>query len=149
GVAAAAVAALRDRKVGVEALLEHLPAPDFPGGGQIISSPEDIAAIYRGGRGSIKLRARYRIEELARGQWQLVIDELPHGVSSQKVLEEIEELTNPKVRANRKAVTAEQQQLRQSVLAVLDAVRDEAGKEAAVRLVFEPRSSRVDQQELV
>src|SRR5690606_30557591 len=110
---------------------------------------EDIAAIYRGGRGSIKLRSRYRIEELARGQWQLVIDELPHGVSSQKVLEEIEELTNPKVRANRKAITTEQQQLRQAVLAVLDTVRDEAGKEAAVRLVFEPRSSRVEQQELV
>ncbi|MEB2319424.1 MAG: DNA topoisomerase IV subunit A [Pseudomonadota bacterium] len=148
-VAAAAVAALRNPKIGVEELLEHLPAPDFPGGGQIISPPEDIAAIYRGGRGSIKLRARHHIEELARGQWQLVIDELPHGVSSQKVLEEIEELTNPKVRANRKAITAEQQQLRQTVLAVLDTVRDEAGKEAAVRLVFEPRSSRVDQQELI
>ncbi len=148
-VAAAAVAALRNPKIGVEELLEHLPAPDFPGGGQIISPAEDIAAIYRGGRGSIKLRARYRVEELARGQWQLVIDELPHGVSSQKVLEEIEELTNPKVRANRKAVSAEQQQLRQTVLAVLDAVRDESGKEASVRLVFEPRSSKVEQRDLV
>src|SRR5690554_4337306 len=127
-VAAAAVAALRNPKIGIEQILEHLPAPDFPGGGQIISPAEDICAIYRGGRGSIKLRARYRIEDLARGQWQLVIEQLPHGVSSQKVLEEIEELTNPKVRANRKAVSAEQQQLRQTVLAVLDAVRDESGK---------------------
>jgi topoisomerase IV subunit A len=58
-----------------------LPAPDLPGGGQIISSPTDLSEAYRTGRGSIKVRARYRIEELARGQWQLVIDELPPGTS--------------------------------------------------------------------
>ena len=53
--------------------------------------------IYASGRGSLKARARYAFEDLARGQWQLVVTELPHGVSTQKVLEEIEELTNPKV----------------------------------------------------
>lgn len=148
-VAAAAVAALRNPKITTEEVLAHLPAPDFPGGGQIISDPETITAVYESGRGSIKLRARYHFEELARAQWQLVIDELPHGVSAQKVLEEIEELSNPKVRTGRKSLTSEQQQLRQGVLAVLDTVRDEAGKDAAVRLVFEPRSSKVDREELV
>jgi topoisomerase-4 subunit A len=77
------------------------------------------------------VRARWKIEDLARGQWQLVVTELPPGTSTQKVLEEIEELTNPKVKAGKKALTQEQVQLKASVLAVLDAVRDESGKEAA------------------
>src|SRR5690606_38902769 len=100
-------------------------------------------------RGSLKVRARHRFEDLARGQWQLVVTELPHGVSAQKVLEEIEELTNPKVKAGKKSLTPEQLQAKQAMLAVLDSVRDESGKDAAVRLVFEPRSSRIDQDELL
>ena len=101
------------------------------------------------GRGSLKVRARWKIEDLARGQWQLVVQELPPGVSAQKVLEEIEELTNPKVKTGKKALTADQQQLKASVLAVLDVVRDESSKDAPVRLVFEPKTSKIDQQELV
>ena len=126
-----------------------VPGPDYPGGGQIISSARDIADAYGSGRGSLKVRARWKIEELARGQWQLVITELPPGVSSQRVLEEIEELTNPKVKAGKKALTADQQQLKASLLAVLDGVRDESSKSAAVRLVFEPKSSRTPQQEVI
>ena len=86
---------------------------------------------------------------MARGQWQLVVTELPPGVSSQRVLEEIEELTNPKVKAGKKALSQDQLQLKASMLAVLDLVRDESGKEAAVRLVFEPKTSRIEQQELI
>jgi topoisomerase IV subunit A len=97
----------------------------------------------------MKMRARYTIEEMARGQWQLVVNELPAGVSSQKVLEEIEELTNPKIKMGKKALSADQLQLKQTVLSVLDAVRDESGKEAAVRLVFEPKTSRIEQGELL
>ena len=93
------------------------------------------------------MRARYSYEELARGQWQLVVTELPPSTSSQRVLEEIEELTNPKIRAGKKALTAEQQQTKQLVLSVLDTVRDESGRDAAVRLVFEPRTSRIDREE--
>ena len=95
------------------------------------------------------MRARWKIEDLARGQWQLVVNELPPNVSSQKVLEEIEELTNPKVKAGKKALTQEQTQLKASLLAVLDGVRDESSKDAPVRLVFEPKSSRIEQQELI
>jgi len=148
-VAGAAALLIRSPKAGLDELLALMPGPDFPGGAQVISATEDIRDVYASGRGSLKVRARYAVEDLARGQWQLVVQELPHGVSAQKVLEEIEELTNPKVRAGKKSLSAEQQQLRQTVLGVLDTVRDEAGKDAPVRLVFEPRSSRVDQQELV
>ena len=80
---------------------------------------------------------------------QLVVNELPPGVSTQKVLEEIEELTNPKVRAGKKALTAEQTQLKAAVLAVLDVVRDESSKDAPVRLVFEPKTSRISQEEFI
>jgi topoisomerase-4 subunit A len=148
-VAAAAASLVRKPDLTLDELLEILPGPDFPGGAQIISAAEDIREVYAVGRGSIKVRARYVFEELARGQWQLVITQLPPGVSSQKVLEEIEDLTNPKVKLGRKALTAEQLQLKQSVLGVLDGVRDESGKDAPVRLVLEPRSSRISQQELL
>ena len=148
-VAQAAVATLRDPKITLDDLLRIIPGPDFPGGGQIISPASDLRDLYEGGRGSVKVRARWKIEEMARGQWQLVVTELPHGTSAQKVLEEIEELTNPKVRANKKSLTPEQQSNRQLLLSVLDRVRDEAGKDAPVRLVFEPKSSRISQAELV
>jgi topoisomerase-4 subunit A len=140
---------LKDPQASLDELLAVLPGPDFPGGGQVISAAADIREIYASGRGSLKARARLRFEELARGQWQLVVDELPPGTSAQKVLEEIEELTNPKVKAGKKSLTAEQQQLKQIVLAQLDSVRDESGRDAAVRLVFEPRTSKIDRDAFV
>ena len=148
-IADACVALIKNPKLPEEELLTLVPGPDYPGGGQIISSPGDIADAYRTGRGSLKCRARWKIEELARGQWQLVVTELPPGVSNQRVLEEIEELTNPKVRSGKKALSQEQMQLKASVLAVLDVVRDESSKDAHVRLVFEPKTSRIGQQELI
>ena len=148
-VADACVALIKSPKLSDEELLQILPGPDYPGGGQIISSSTDIADAYRTGRGSLKVRARWVIEDLARGQWQLVVNELPPGVSSQRVLEEIEELTNPKVKTGKKALSAEQTQLKATVLAVLDVVRDESSKDAPVRLVFEPKTRTIEQQELI
>ncbi len=148
-VVAALQIVLKEPKASLTDLLAVLPGPDFAGGGQIISAPEDIREIYANGRGGLKTRARYHFEDLARGQWQVVVDELPPGASAQKVLEEIEELTNPKVRAGKKSLSAEQQQLKQLLLAQLDSVRDEAGRDAAVRLVFEPRTSRIDRDGFV
>jgi topoisomerase IV subunit A len=148
-IAEAAIALIKNEKLKDEDLFALVPGPDFPGGGQIISSAEDIAEAYRSGRGSLKARARYEFEELARGQWQLVVTELPPGASAQRVLEEIEELTNPKVRAGKKTLTPEQQQLKAQVLSVLDAARDESGKDAPVRMVFEPKTSKIDRDELV
>jgi topoisomerase-4 subunit A len=148
-VADACVALIKTPKLSDEDLLTLLPGPDYPGGGQIISPAGDIADAYRTGRGSLKVRARWKIEDLARGQWQLVVNELPPGVSSQKVLEEIEEITNPKVKAGKKALSQDQTQLKASMLMVLDTVRDESSKDAPVRLVFEPKSSRIEQAELI
>ena len=147
-VADATLLLLKEPKAKLADVLRALPGPDFPGGGQIISSAQEIREIYTSGRGSLKVRARFDYEELARGQWQLVVNELPPGASAQRVLEEIEELTNPKVRAGKKAISAEQQQTKQLMLSVLEAVRDESGKEAPVRLVFEPRTAKIDRDEL-
>jgi len=148
-VADACVALIKTPSLGDDELFALLPGPDFPGGGQIISSDADIADAYRSGRGSLKCRARWKIEELARGQWQLVVTELPPNVSTQRVLEEIEELSNPKVKAGKKTLSLEQTQLKAALLSVLDGVRDESSKDAPVRLVCEPKTSKIGQQELI
>ena len=148
-MADACIALIKTPTLSDEAIAGFIAGPDYPGGGQIISSATEIAAAYRTGRGSLKVRARWKIEDLARGQWQLVVNELPPGVSTQRVLEEIEEITNPKVKLGKKALSQDQVQLKQTVLAVLDVVRDESSKDAAVRLVFEPKTSRIEQIELI
>ena len=148
-VAAAAVAMIRNPKITHAELMTLMPGPDYPGGGQIITPASAIADMYAAGRGSMKVRARWKIEELARGQWQAVVTELPPGTSAQRVLEEIEELTNPKVKVGKKTLLPEQLTLKQTILGALDAVRDESGREAPVRLVFEPKSKNQDQTEFM
>lgn len=148
-VAAAAIALMKSPKMSVAQLLEIMPGPDYPGGAQIISSSAEIAQIYETGRGSVKVRARWSVEELARGQWQIIVNELPPSTSSQKVLQEIEEITNPKVKVGKKTLTPEQNNLKSTILNVLDGVRDESSKDAAVRLVFEPKSKNIDVNEFV
>ncbi|HAY28533.1 MAG TPA: DNA topoisomerase IV subunit A, partial [Candidatus Accumulibacter sp.] len=101
-VAAAAIHMIEQPQIGLEQLLQHIPGPDYPGGGQIISSSADIAAAYGTGRGTLRVRARYDFEEMARGAWQLVFRELPPGVSSARVLAEIGALLNPQVKAGKK-----------------------------------------------
>lgn len=148
-VAKAAVALIRNPGMQHAELMEFIPGPDFPGGGQIITPAASIAEMYASGRGSMKVRARWKIEDMARGQWQVVVTELPPGTSSQKVLEEIEELTNPKIKTGKKTLSPEQVSLKQVILSVLDTVRDESGKDAPVRLVFEPKSKNQDQTEFM
>lgn len=148
-VAAAAIALMKSPNISSADLLAILPGPDFPGGGQIISSAGDIAQIYEGGRGSLKVRARWSVEELARGQWQIVVNELPPATSTQRVLQEIEELTNPKIKLGKKSLTPDQSNTKAAILNVLDCVRDESSKDAAVRLVFEPKSKNVEVNDFV
>lgn len=148
-VADACVALVKKPTLSDDELYTLITGPDYPGGGQIISSAQDIRNAYTTGRGSLKVRARWSIEELARGQWQMVVNELPPGVSSQKILEEIEELSNPKVKTGKKALTQDQQQLKATILSVLDGVRDESSKDAAVRLVIEPKTGKTPQQDLI
>ncbi len=130
-------------------IMTYLPAPDFPCGAQIISPRSTLRDIYRTGRGKIRVRARYHFEDLARGQWQLVVDELPPDASSAGVLNQIESITNPKLRAKKKTLTAQQQQAKAAMLALLDRARDESGSGTPVRLVFEPKSRTINREEFV
>ena len=148
-VASAAIALMKNPKISHDELMSYVPGPDFPGGAQIISSHEEISQIYQTGRGSLKVRARWVIEDMARGQWKLVVTEMPPGTSTQKVLQEIEEITNPKVKVGKKTLTPEQNNLKQTILSLLDSVRDESSKDAAVRLVFEPKTKNIDVNEFV
>lgn len=148
-VSAAAIALLKQPTLDIAALMQHLPGPDFAGGGQIITSPEDIQVIYAQGKGSIRVRARYEIEKLARGHWRAIVTELPPGTSAQKILAEIEEQTNPKPKTGKKNLTQEQMNTRTLMLSLLERVRDESDGQAPVRLVFEPKSSRIQPDEFM
>lgn len=148
-VAAACVRLIEKPEATLEEILELMPAPDFPCGGQIITPRDEIRAIYRTGRGRLRVRARWHFEELARGQWQLVVDELPPAASARSVLDRIEQISNPRPKKDKKTLSAKQQQARQAMLSLLDSVRDESGKDVDVRLVFEPKTSRIDRDEFV
>jgi len=145
----AATALMRDPSMDVDGILQHIQGPDFSGGGQLISSAKDIREAYATGRGIFRVRARWTIEQQARGQWRMVVHELPPGVSVKKVLEEIGEYADPQVKAGKKDLSPEQKQMKQLFLDALETVRDESGKDAAVRIVLEPRSSRMPQEQFI
>jgi len=146
-VAEAAAHVLKHPKATVKEVLAIMPGPDFPGGGQIIAARDEIREAYETGRGSIAMRARWTTEALSRGQWRIVVTELPHGVSVRQVLEEIEALVNPKPSTGKKEVSQEQRRLKQFMLEQIEAVRDESDRKSKLRLVIEPRSSRQNAEE--
>ena len=143
------VAILDNRKISNNEILNIIPGPDFPGGGQVINSRSELAEIYLTGKGTFITQGRWFVEKLARNKWRLVFTELPHGVSVQKVLEEIDELTNPKIKANRKSLTSEQNKQKVMMMSYLLSVRDESDKNANVRLVFEPKNSKISKEEFI
>jgi topoisomerase-4 subunit A len=132
-----------------ETIYGAIPGPDFPGGAQIISSPEDIRKAYETGRGSIRVRARWTVEPLARGQYRIAITQLPPNTSTAKVLSEIEDLINPKLKTGKKSLTPEQQTLKGAVLAVLDTFRDDSDAAHPVRILLEPKTRTVDADDLM
>jgi topoisomerase-4 subunit A len=148
-VAQAAAHVIRHPRAKLEEVLELLPGPDFPGGGQVISPPEEIRAAYETGRGSLLLRCKWERENLARGQWRVAVTELPHGVSVRQVMEEIEALANPKPGFGKKEVTQEQKRMKQFILDQVEGVRDESDRKSKLRLVIEPRSSRIDPEAMM
>src|SRR6185436_9633776 len=148
-VAAAAAHVIKHPRAKLEDVLDLIPGPDFPGGGQIISPKEEIKEAYSTGRGSLVLRCKWEKEQLARGQWRVVVTELPHGVSVKQVMEEIEALANPKAQGNRKEVSQEQRRMKQFILDQVEGARDESDRKSKLRLVIEPRSSRQDENELM
>jgi len=98
----AAIALMHNPSISVDDILQHIQGPDFPGGGQLISSARDIREAYATGRGIFRVRARWTIEQQARGQWRMVVHELPPGVSVKKVLEEIGEFADPQIKTGKK-----------------------------------------------
>jgi topoisomerase-4 subunit A len=146
---AEACAATLENEPDAKPVTRAVKGPDFPGGGQIISAREEIKRAYDTGRGSLRVRARWNVEKLARGQYRVAVTELPPNTSAAKVLSEIEELTNPKPRTGKKSLTPDQQNLKSTSLALVESARDDSDGEHPVRLVFEPRTGKVEPQELM
>ncbi len=111
--------AVRDRT-----LSEIVQGPDFPTGGTLVDPQETIAEAYRTGRGAFRLRSVWTTEDLGRGQWQIVVTEIPYQVQKSKLIEKIAELINAKK------------------IPILADIRDESAED--IRLVLEPRSRSVD-----
>src|SRR4051812_18969342 len=147
--AEAAIQLVRHPKTTAQAVMDIIKGPDFPGGGQIISPRQAILDAYTTGRGSLRARARWKVENLARGQWQVVVTELPPTTSAKRIMSEIEELTNPKPRDKGGKINATQTNLKQLILGSLEKVNDESDKANRVRLVLEPRSSRQNPDEFM
>ena len=115
---------IKNPNARIETLLEKIRGPDFPTGGTIVEPPENILNAYKTGRGSLRLRARFSIEDLGRGQWQIVISEIPFHVQKSKLIEKIAELIQTKK------------------IPILEDVRDESAED--VRIVLEPKSKNVE-----
>ncbi|GAB4140057.1 MAG: DNA topoisomerase IV subunit A [Sphingomonadales bacterium] len=107
-----------------EAVLARVPGPDFPTGGVLVESRENILEAYRSGRGAFRLRARWQKEDTGRGTYQIVVSEIPYQVAKARLIEKIAELINDKK------------------LPILADVRDESSDDT--RLVLEPRSKNID-----
>ncbi|MBD1585221.1 DNA topoisomerase IV subunit A [Pseudomonas typographi] len=120
-VAAACVRLLDEPKATVEQLCEHIPGPDYPTEAEIITPRSELLKLYENGRGSVRMRAVYRVED-----GDIVITALPHQVSGAKVLEQI---------------AAQMQAKKLSMVADL---RDESDHENPCRIVIIARSNRVD-----
>jgi len=125
-VATACVRLLDDPKTTVEELCEHVQGPDYPTEAEIITPRADLLKIYETGRGSVRMRAVYRVED-----GDIVVTSLPHQVSGSKVLEQI----------------AAQMQAKK--LPMVADLRDESDHENPCRIVIIPRSNRVDADELM
>ena len=112
-----------------ETLLNHVHGPDFPTGGVIVEPKDNIAEAYRSGRGAFRLRARWEIEELGRGAWQIVVTEIPYQVQKSKLIEKVADLITGKK------------------IPILTDIRDESADD--IRLVLEPRAKTVDAELLM
>ncbi|MFC4351360.1 DNA topoisomerase IV subunit A [Fodinicurvata halophila] len=116
-------------EAGVEALVERMPAPDFPTGGILVEGRETLLETYKSGRGAFRLRARWNTESLKGGTYQIVVTEIPYQVPKARLVEKIADLLGARK------------------LTQLADVRDESDEQ--VRLVLEPRSRNVDPEVLM
>ncbi|MCC5984991.1 MAG: DNA topoisomerase IV subunit A [Rhodobacteraceae bacterium] len=119
-----ACALVADPALSDDALARLIPGPDFPTGGVIVEPREALIEAYRTGRGSIRLRARWEVEQLARGTWQVVVTEIPYQVPKSRLIEKLAEVIQTRK------------------VPLLADVRDESADD--VRIVLEPRARTVD-----
>ena len=120
----AALFLIDNPKARSKTLLKYVKGPDFPTGGIIVDTPETIAEAYNTGRGSFRVRARWKQEDTGRGTYVIVITEIPWLVQKSRLVEKLAELINEKK------------------LPLIADVRDESAED--IRLVIEPRSRSVD-----
>ncbi len=120
---------IKSPNVRDETLLDYIPGPDFPTGGTIVEPPENILNAYKTGRGAFRLRSKWHVEELPRGQWQIIVTEIPYQVPKSRLIEKLADLINLKK------------------LLILGDVRDESADD--IRLVIEPKSKNVDPEVLM
>ena len=120
---------IKYRNASYEKLLEIIPGPDFPTGGEILEFKENIANTYRKGKGGFKLRAKWEIENEKRGLWKIIVTEIPYQVSKGKLIEKIAQLVIDKK------------------LPMLDDVRDESAED--IRLVLIPKNREINPDNLM
>jgi topoisomerase-4 subunit A len=126
---AAALHLLKKPNARIDTLMEYVQGPDFPTGGICVETPESLREAYATGRGSMRVRARYEVEERARGTWQIVITEIPYQVQKSRLIEKIAELMNAKQ------------------LPMLDDIRDESAED--IRIVIEPKSKNLNPEQVM
>ncbi len=110
-------------------LVELVPGPDFPTGGILVEGREAVAEAYATGRGAFRLRARWEVEKLSHGQYQIVITEIPYQVQKGRLVEKMADLLNEKK------------------LPLLGDLRDESAED--VRLILEPRNRSIEPEVLM
>ncbi len=123
-ICAAALHLIKAPKARIETLLEHVKGPDLPTGGIVIEPFENIVEAYATGRGGFKVRSRWQIEELGRGQWQIVVTEIPYQVQKSRLIEKLAELIDGKKNP------------------WLADVRDESAED--IRVVLEPKNKNIN-----
>ena len=116
-------------RASIEDLLFFVPGPDFPTGGVLVEEPDVLREVYETGRGSMRLRARWEVEKLKSGTWQIAVTEIPFQVAKGRLLEKSGELI-----ANKK-------------LHLCGDIRDESTED--VRIVIEPKSRNVEPAHLM
>lgn len=108
----------------IDKLVDFIPGPDFPTGGTLVENRDAIVEAYKTGRGGFRMRAKWEIEDLGRGTYQIIVTEIPYQVQKSKLIEKIADLINEKR------------------LPILTDVRDESAED--IRVVLEPRTGKVD-----
>lgn len=148
----ATMAYIENNNITIPELVEHLQAPDFATGGQIITPKNKIVEAYETGRGGIKIRCRWEVQKLPRGQWQIVVTELPPNQDVVKILKTIDKITNPPMPKDKNGKTAslsgnalKEKMFLTSILANATNQTDKS----SLRLVLEPRSSKQDPVEFM